>query len=113
MSKSAALLEITPRLQDHDVSKAAIARATNAKVRCKEALTVIRGLELMQACETEQGATKITAQFVASEKHKWVDSTIPDLFWTAVSNAANLAGPNMQAPCTKSVVRKSMTFKQE
>ena len=114
MSKAAALLELQPRLADHEITSDVISRAMNAKRRCKEACVIIRGLELMQSCEVEPGATTAASEFLAQEQPNWTESSIPPLFWEELKNASNLAGPavnpsKMRPPAAK----RQMCFKDE
>lgn len=94
MSTAAAFLEVSPKLQDNEVTQQSIAEAKELMSAASEAAIVCEGVDLMKDHHNKVSGSAAAKVFLTD--HPKVDknnkpSSIPEAFWTEIEAMASLA----------------------
>jgi hypothetical protein len=98
MNFCAKLLEVTPRLQDHEATSEAIAVGLACLKQASQASVLMSGVELLASADTDPSGGDKAKFFV--QKHKLPrNAGLPAVFWNELEHmAAGLTVPGASAP---------------
>lgn len=102
LNEGANRMEVTPRLQENEVSAQSIAVALHTLGRLKQTFIVASGVSLMHAYKFHHMATVKASEFLKVHKDARADANgIPNLFWKHIeSMAAQGARPAHERPAS-------------
>lgn len=99
MNKAAKLLDVVPKLMDHEITMGTSKVAMNTLERMSTSVVVLQGIDLLRQWGNHPQGSNLAAAFM--KKHSGIVAKIPRPFWEQFESLAAFAPTTLASPASK------------